>query len=323
MGQEAPLLTEITHQAMACDFAIYLPETDAESVEAAVTALEQLDEIEARLTIYNPASEVSAINRGASEHSVRVSQDTFELIENAWKWSERTGGAFDITAGPLVEAWGFNSRRGKKPTPEEIEKARNIVGYQHLLLDPDQSSVRFAKPGMSINMGGIGKGDALDRISRALRISGVNNFLVHGGKSSILAYGDQIPGSDHGWPIGLSHPTKPNRRLGTIRLRNQALATSGSGKQFFHHRGRRYGHVIDPRTGYPAGELLSLTVVTPLAADADACSTGFFVAGHENVEHSEDWAMPDMIAIHPTNRQDDVTIQPIGEIDWVDAIESQ
>ena len=138
----------------------------------------------------------------------------------------------------------------------------------------------------------IGKGDALDRIAARLQADGISDFLLHGGSSSVVAVGDQEEGSGLGWAVGIAHPTKPKRRLGGIWLRNRALATSGSGKQFFHHRGRRYGHVIDPRTGYPAGDLMSLTVIMESAADADACATGFFVAGQRGDSQSASWECP-------------------------------
>jgi thiamine biosynthesis lipoprotein len=117
--------------------------------------------------------------------------------------------------------------------------------------------------------------------------------------------------------VGIAHPTKPKRRLGGIWLRDQALATSGSGKQFFHHRGKRYGHVIDPRTGYPAGDLMALTVIMASAADADAFSTGLFVAGKESIPEAAAWEIPALISIAAGARQDEVTVESIGEISWV------
>ena len=120
--------------------------------------------------------------------------------------------------------------------------------------------------------------------------------------------------------MGISHPTKPKVRLAGIRLRDQALSTSGSGKQFFHHRGRRYGHVIDPRSGYPAGELLALTSVASNATDAEACSTAFFVCGIEAIEQAATAQndLPRMIGVRAQSRQDSVQVLPFAEFDWVD-----
>ncbi len=333
------LVTRVTHRAMATEFVVILPPHHADAVEPVVAALEELDEIESALTIYRENSEISRLNLLAADGPVRLSAETFSLIENAVRWSVRTSGAFDITAGPLVEAWGFTRRSGRKPSAQEIEQARRRVGYQHLLLDADRCTVQFARAGMSVNMGGIGKGDALDRVTSRLCADGLTDFLLHGGNSSVIARGDQTLGSEMGWAVGIAHPTKPKRRLGGIWLRDCAMGTSGSGKQFFHHRGRRYGHVIDPRTGYPAGDLLALTVLTASAADADACSTGFFVGGQFSIAAGQssiaagqsstaagmgstaaeaDWEMPAMIKIGAGKRQDGTELESCGEIAWVD-----
>ena len=323
-GAGTSLLTEVSRKAMATDFAILLPPQSLEAVELAVTTLERLDEIEQKLTIYNQESEVSKINQMAGERPVPASKSTFQLIERALRWSHRTQGAFDITAGPLVKAWGFTERSGRKPTSEEVESALAKVGYQHLQLDRDPQTIRFALPEMSINLGGIGKGDALDQIANELHRGGLQDFLLHGGNSSVLAAGDQTANSGLGWAVGIAHPTKPKRRLAGVWLRDQAIATSGSGKQFFHHRGKRYGHVIDPRTGFPAGDLASLTVITDSAADADACATGMFVAGKNEIEgwNTEPW-FPHAVLIRPGKRQDEVEISCHGEIEWADPPSNQ
>jgi thiamine biosynthesis lipoprotein len=313
------LLTHVSRRAMATDFVAILPAHRAEAVEVVVEAMETLDRIEADLTIYRGESEISQINRQAFDRPVSVSATTFRLIEKAIEWSGRTGGAFDITAGPLIDAWGFTRRSGRKPTQQEVDQALEKVGYGKVILSPSQRSIRFQHPGMSINLGAIGKGDALDRIAASLRQQGVDDFLLHGGNSSVIAGGDQSPGSGRGWAVGLSHPTKPKRRLAGLWLRNMALATSGSGKQFFHHRGRRYGHVIDPRTGYPAGDLLSLTVLMPSAADADACATGLFVAGSATIGQLQDQSwLPPLIMMKSGPRQDAVEIESSGKIPWCD-----
>ena len=315
---------------MATDFVVMLAPQCADSVEAVLDAMELLDQIEAKLTVYRASSEVSRINADAAHGPVVVDEGTFGLLCRARDWGQLTAGAFDITAGPLVNAWGFDSRQGRKPPASEIAEALQKVGYQSLQLDPATRSVRFAKPGMAINLGAIGKGYALDETAAQLLQQGVTDFLIHGGQSSIIARGDQEEGSGKGWAVGLAHPTKPSRRLGGLRLHDAALGTSGSGKQFFHHRGRRYGHVIDPRSGQPAGDLLSLTVLLPSAADADACATGLFVAGAaEAIRFSQAFtgdaqtdrdpheAVP-MILAAATDRQDDVRVETYGEIDWVE-----
>ena len=314
------MLTTVSHRAMATEFSVILAESSSHLVESALEALELLDRIEADLTIYRPQSEVSRVNAEAGSRPVPVSTATFELIEKSVQWSVQTAGAFDITAGPLVRVWGFTERSGKKPSADQIRDAVAKVGYRHLRLDPDSLSVAFEVPEMEINLGAIGKGFALDELAQTLLARGVEDFLIHGGGSSILAHGNQQADGETGWAVGIAHPTKPKQRLAGIRLNNQALSTSGSGKQFFHHRGRRYGHVIDPRTGYPAGDLLSLTAVAANATDAEACSTGYFVCGTQAIDaaSSENDLLPAMIGVRAEDRQDSVSVVPFAEFDWVD-----
>ncbi|MGB7324972.1 MAG: FAD:protein FMN transferase [Rubripirellula sp.] len=313
------LLTHVSHRAMATDFVVMLPEHAADGVEVVLEALEMLDSIEAALTIYNVNSEVSRLNRDGATKPVKMSAGTFRLLEKSILWSQRTSGAFDITAGPLVEAWGFTRRNGQKPTAQEIQTARGLVGFDKILLDPQDQTAQLTTAGMTINLGAIGKGDALDRLAAHLKKSGVGDFLIHGGNSSLIAAGDQDRDSGRGWAVGIAHPTKPKRRLCGLFLRDQALATSGSGKQFFHHQGRRFGHVIDPRTGYPAGDLASLTVLMESAADADAAATGLFVLGSDAIDEiTEPWIQCPMIRAAPGRRQDEVEVSTIGQIDWID-----
>ncbi|TWU41932.1 FAD:protein FMN transferase [Novipirellula artificiosorum] len=303
---------------MATEFVIMLPD-GAKSMDAAVQAADLVESIERDLSVYRPDSEVSKINRLAAQQPVRVSKPTFSLLERAVGLSEQTEGAFDITTGPLIDAWGFTKRSGRKPTAAEVKQALTRVGYQRLVLDRETSSVRFATAGMAINLGAIGKGDALDRMALELQSHGVTDFLIHGGNSSVVAVGDQDPGSSKGWAVGLAHPTKPQRRLAGLWLKNAAIATSGSGKQFFHHRGRRYGHVIDPRTGYPAGDLMSLTLAMGSATDVDAVATALFVAGSQQVRqrYQED-GFSLAIMTRALGQQDSVEVETLGDFDWIE-----
>ena len=313
------LITKVSHRSMATDFVVMLPSHWSGHVEAVLEALESLDAIESRLTIYRDDSEIAQVNRSAADQPVQLSQPTFDLLQRAIEWSRRTNGAFDVTAGPLVEAWGFTQRSGRKPSAEQIDQARHLVGYEGLQLTQADRTVRFTRPGMSINLGAIGKGDALDRLAADLRGQGIEDFLIHGGNSSVIAVGNQNPSVDSGWPIGIAHPTKSERRLGGVWLKDTALATSGSGKQFFHHRGKRYGHVIDPRTGYPAGDLLALTVLMPSAADADACATGMFVMGSEEIDSPANQAwVPPRVAVKQGPRQDEAEWTTAGDVDWIE-----
>lgn len=301
---------------MATDFQVLLPRSSQPAqVDAAVAAMEMLEAIEATLTVYQSGSEASRINREASLGPVRVGPMVIDVLQRAVRLSAATEGAFDVTAGPLVDAWGFTTRSARRPSDEQIQSARARVGWQHLVIDPEARTVRFAIPEMRINFGAIGKGYALDRIAQRMLEAGVGDFLLHGGNSSVIAAGDAEPGSGGGWRIGLQHPARPRRRLGGIVLRDMSLATSGSGKRHFHYRGRRYGHVIDPRSGYPAGDFLSLSVVVPQATDADALATGYFVGGRSMIGRrtaepsSPEATGPGIIAVAAGEREGSVQVE--------------
>lgn len=312
-------VSQVSRQAMATEFVVMLGPRHAAAMERAVTALELVEQIENRLSVYRSDSEIAEINRSAASTPVRVSSETFFVLEKAIEWSQRTQGRFDITAGPLVKTWGFHDRRGRKPSTEEVTEALERVGYQKLRLDPERRTVAFDRPGMSINLGGIGKGYAIDQVAERLLEANITDFLIHGGNSSLLARGSQSPEHDRGWAVGIAHPTRAGNRLAGVWLKDAALGTSGSGKQFFHHRGRRIGHVIDPRSGYPETDLLALSLRTTRALDADAGGTGLFLAGTPNISSCK---LSDLhiatLAVHPGDRDREVRVTAQGDWDWVE-----
>jgi FAD:protein FMN transferase len=161
----------------------------------------------------------------------------------------------------------------------ERTAAMQCTGMKHVILDSEQRTVRYRKPGLEINLGGIGKGYALDRAAELLRGQwNVVSGLLHGGTSSVVAIGSP-PGNPAGWAVSLKHPWDENRLLGTVNLCNQALGTSAATYQFFEYNGRKLGHLLDPRRGWPAENVLQASAIAPTAAEADALSTAFFVMG--------------------------------------------
>lgn len=286
-------LLSVSREAMACLFEIVFDAaTYRDGTDTAVESLELVAKLEEQLTIYRDSSEVADINRRASDEPVVLERGLFELLKRSVELSRETGGAFDVTAGRLSKVWGFFRRQGKMPSSGDVEAALATVGSQHLMFDDGEQSVRFARLGVELNLGAIGKGYALDCVAQALVAGGVTDFLIHGGNSSVLArgsrhrpeVGDQRSEVSIGWSIGLRHPLKPDVRLAEFVLREQALGTSGSGTQFFHHQGKRFGHILDPRSGWPAEQVLSATVIAPTAEQADALSTAFYVGGVELAE---------------------------------------
>ena len=281
---ESPFL-RITTDAMAGQFEIFLnARRENDGTEAALEALELPARIEAQLSIFQPDSPVSRLNREAAILPVPVDDDLFNLLVFCKNLYDETEGAFDPTAGPLSDVWGFSRREGRIPTDEELEVARHAVGMHLVELDPAGKTVRFTHPDVKLNLGAVGKGYAIDRLVESMLEQGVDDFMVHAGMSSVAARGnfgsDPSPYSKRsGWSVGIHDPLRHNRRLGEIHLHDRALATSGSEKQFFRHRGRRFSHIIDPRTGQPAEGLLSVTLLAPSAATADALATAMFVLG--------------------------------------------
>ncbi|MBL9082341.1 MAG: FAD:protein FMN transferase [Planctomycetales bacterium] len=281
---ESPYLVRYTRTAMASDFQLFLVAgVPDDAAEPALAALDQLETIEARLTIYRETSEVLEINRRAAEEPVPVADDLFALLVRAQELYRATGGAYDITSGPLSKAWGFARRQGSIPSDEALSAARTNVGGDGVLLDAATRTVRFARPGIEINLNSCGKGFALDVTGAQLRASGIEHYLWQGGNSSVLAYGSAQPGRDPkaGWVVGVGHPLRTERRLAEVLVQDGGVGTSGAGFQFFRHEGRRYGHILDPRTGRPAEGVFSVTVLAPTAAEADALSTAFYVLGYD------------------------------------------
>jgi thiamine biosynthesis lipoprotein len=289
-------LQSISREAMACEFEILLPtyssphapreENVTRSVtatlsapEAALAALDLIERLEDQLTVYRDTSEVMAINRRAASEAVTVEPRLFDLLVRARELFAETGGAFDIAAGPLSKVWGFYRRQGRLPDAAEVAEALALVGSQHLVLDADDRTIRFTQPGLELNLGAIGKGYALDRAAELLQRAGAADFAIHGGNSSVLARGHRSAALRAGWSVALRHPLRPETRLAEFHLVDRALGTSGSGTQFFHHQGRRYGHILDPRTGWPAEQVLSATVIAPTAEQADALATALYVLG--------------------------------------------
>jgi FAD:protein FMN transferase len=276
----------VGREAMGCRFEVVFNAGElAEATELGCGALDLVDEIESRISVYRGSSELAAINAAAGEW-VAVSPDTLALLALARSLHEATAGGFDLAAGPLVRAWGFLRRQGRTPSDADLAAAVAVSGTRWLEVDPAGGRARLAVAGAELNPGAIGKGWAIDRAVDWLRAEGVASVLVHGGQSSVRASGTQgpaLPGRS-GWRVGLRHPLRPGRRLATIALADRALGTSGSGTQFFIERGRRLGHILDPRTGRPAEGVISATVLAETAAEADALATAVYVLGEEGLE---------------------------------------
>lgn len=260
------------------DLYVYAPDEARARVWFEVAAAE-VERIEQLLSNYRPTSELSRINRYAGGEAVTTDPEVFAFLRRSFAYSRLTDGAFDLTVGPLVEAWGFFKATGRYPSPEALRAARERTGWWQVVLDTTARTVRFRTPGVVLDPGAGGKGYALDRVAEVLRAHGVTSALVGLGTSSYYAIG--APPGEGGWAVRVPDPTDRSRTLSIIRLRDEALSTSGSYEKFFEMDGRTYSHLLDPRTGAPVEGRLQVTVVAPEAEESDVLSTAVFVLGPE------------------------------------------
>lgn len=318
------LLWSMARQAMACEFEVLLNQHQYRlGPDRAVAALDIVESIESLLSVYRPQSELSKLNQFGAQRSVLLSYDTCAVIRLAQAIHAWTAGAFDLTAGSLSEVWGFYRRQGRMPDENQIEKALQNVGTKWIDVDLASSTARLNRDGVKLNSGGIGKGYALDRAAQHLAAGGIGDFMLHGGLSSVIARGHRNhPRTGGGWLVALKHPWRWEETIGTIRLRDKALGTSGSGKQFFHFGGKRYSHIIDPRTGWPANCAMSATVICRSATIADALATAFFVMGVEAVQEFCD-SHQDISAIlvhqDPQSGKPGITTFNLTQDEWASA----
>lgn len=271
----------VSRQAMACTFCLVFPAGQARTVEAGYAALDEVERLEDKLSVFRPDSELSRINACASERPVPAGAEVFAVLETAARISAETGGAFDIASGALTRAWGFCQGPKRVPTERVRLAALEASGMANVELDREARTVRFLRRGVELNLGAIGKGFAIDRALELIQARyGTRSVLMHGGQSSIRAAGTP-PGERGGWKVAVGDPFRPGRAIAAVRLHNRALGTSGAAHQSFVCNGRRYGHVLDVRTGLPAEKVAAATAIAPAAAEADALSTAFYVMGVE------------------------------------------
>src|SRR2546425_4236060 len=264
--------------AMGTSFEVYVYAPDRERAsEFFEAAFDEIERVEQALSNYRPSSELSRINAIAADAPVVTDPEVFALLERALDYSRQSDGAFDVTVGKLMKAWGFFRGAGRYPSNEELARAREQTGWQRVKLDQRARSAFFLTRGIELDLGGIGKGYALDCVARVLREAGVKAALISSGSSSIYAIG--APPGKAGWPVHVPDPMDRTRTVSTVLLKDQSLSTSGSYEKFFRLNGRTYCHIMDPRTARPVEGMLQTTVITPEATDSDALSTAVFVLG--------------------------------------------
>jgi len=253
----------------------------SDSKEKANTAIDrafiELDRLANLMNFYSKDSELSAINDSAGIRPVRVSKETAEVIERAVYTSVNTGGAFDVTIGPVVRLWDFKS--GIIPSEATLREALSKVGYENIVLDRVNNTVFLKKKGMAIDLGGILKGYSADRAVDILKQNGISSGVVAVG-GEVKAFGTKLDGD--AWNVGIKNPRQKGEGdeiIATIKLSDKAISTSGDYEKFMIKDGKLYHHLLDPKTGYPVYECQSVSIIADNAVDTDAFATGIFILG--------------------------------------------
>ena len=265
------------HRAMGTEFSLDLYAPDQQTADhLSEQAFEEIDRLEALLSNYRPASELSRIGSEVAERPVITDPETFAFLDRSLFWSRESNGAFDITVGPLLRAWGFFIHAGRVPSPAERRALQLQVGWQHLHLDPADRTVRSTPPQvLELDPGSIGKGFAVDHVIAGLREQGITAAFLSAGNSTL--YGLGAPPGSSGWPVNVPDPHHPGHIAATILLRDTSLSTGACTEKFFISNGHRFCHIFDPRSGHPVENMLQTTVMDPSATDSDALSTIAFV----------------------------------------------
>jgi thiamine biosynthesis lipoprotein len=273
----------LAREAMHTRFELVLHGPDPIRLRAAgEEALDEIERLDARLSLFRPTSEIAHLNARAAREPVRVSSPTFALLEQATRLHAETGGAFDPTLAPLLACWGLLGQNdGQVPTEAELATARAVCGMGLVELDPRNRTVRFAREGVMLDLGAIGKGHAVDEAITLLREAGVASALLHAGTSSI--YGLGAPPDADAWRIEIPGPPtaagQPRTALATVELRDTSLGVSAVWGKSFVQSGATYGHVLDPRTGRPVVRAGVAAVSLPHANESDAFSTALLTLG--------------------------------------------
>lgn len=250
-------------------------ENKGEVEKAVEEAFKEMKRIQNLMDFFNPESEVSKINQ--SNQKVKISQDTAQVIKLSLLYGKKTNGAFNIAVGPLVSLWNFGEG-GLLPEEEELNKALSLVDLKSITLGEEARTVQLLKPEMKIDLGGIAKGYATDKAIEILKRHRITQALVTTGSTTkvIGLKPDKKP-----WQVGIEHPRDTEKLIGVLSATNESISTSGDYQRYFEKDNKRYHHILNPKTGMPAKEIMSVTVVTKKScAEADILSTAIFVMGY-------------------------------------------
>ena len=252
-----------------------IADDEVSGLRALQLAREELKRMDKLVSTYRSDSELARVNRFAWQKPVRVSPEVFELLEKAQMYSGLSGGAFDITVTPLIKLWKKAGKENRLPDKSEIERAKKYVGYEKVILDKKSRTVRFAPKGVELNVDAIAKGYIVDKMVEAIR-------KVKGIRAGLVEIGGEVGCFGRDWIIGIENPfvVGNGREVSwRIKVRDGGVATSGNYRRYVQIGAKRYSHIIDPRTGWPADKLPGVTVIAKTVADADALATAVSVMG--------------------------------------------
>jgi thiamine biosynthesis lipoprotein len=272
-GRDKLIRVEEARVSMGCTYVIVAYTNQPEKTSTLLgQALDEVDRIDALMSHYKKESALSRINREAALRAVVIDSELFDFIERCLNYSRVSDGAFDITVGRLMKVWGFFEGTPRVPSAEALADAVAQTGYKHVILNKMERSIRFARPGIELDPGGIGKGYAVDRAVAILKSQGITRALVNAGGSTLFAIG--TPPGESGWEVKIEGHTP-------VRLRERALSVSGAYSKSFESNGIRYGHILDPRTGWPITGIEKVIVIAGSGTEADALDNLLYVIGPE------------------------------------------
>ena len=273
----AQILRKRTTKLMGSRWDITIVAKDSASAEHNIdTVIAEVSRIENLISDWKPTSQVSQVNSNAGIRPVKVDREVFALTQRAIHLSKVTSGAFDISFAAMDKIWKFDGSMTEMPTPEAIKKSVEKVGYQNIILDSVNSSIFLKLKGMKIGFGALGEGYAADRSRKLMLSKGIKAGIVNG-SGDMSTWGKQPNG--HDWNIGITNPMREDTIIAVVPLQQGSVVTSGSYEKFVVFNGKRYAHIINPKTGYPATGLCSVTVFGPSAETANGFSTSMMVLG--------------------------------------------
>lgn len=241
-------------------------------------AINEVKRVENLISDWIPTTEISTVNKNAGIQPIKVSEEVFSLVERALQISKLTNGAFDISYASMDKIWKFDGSMKQMPTAEAIKKSVERVGYQKVILNKEKQTIFLQDKGMKLGLGGIGQGYIADAIKKLLQEKGCTSGVVNV-SGDITTWGYQLDGKP--WTVAIVNPMNKEKVFATFPLIDSAVETSGSYEKFVTFNGKRYSHIIDPRTGYPASGLVSVSVFAQKTELADALATSIFVMGKE------------------------------------------